>query len=43
MKATLTMGALETKELLKRNGSKGTVKEDCILEDKSGHNNPPLG
>ena len=36
VKATLTMGSLEPKELVKRNGSKGRVKEDCFLEDKTG-------
>ena len=36
VKATLTMGSLEPKELVKRNGSKGRVKEDCVLEDKTG-------
>ena len=30
------MGSLEPKELVKRNGSKGRVKEDCVLEDKTG-------
>lgn len=37
VKATLTMGSLDPKELSKRNGSKGRVKEDCVLEDKTGH------
>ena len=37
VKATLTMGSLEPKELVKRNGSKGRVKEDCVLEDKTGN------
>ena len=31
------MGSLEPKELVKRNGSKGRVKEDCVLEDKTGN------
>ena len=31
------MGSSETKERVKRNGSKGRVKEDCILEDKTGN------
>ena len=37
VKATLTMGPLEPKELRKRNGSIGKVKEDCVLEDKTGN------
>jgi len=37
VKATLTMGSLDPKELSKRNGSKRRVKEDCVLEDKTGH------
>lgn len=36
VKATLTMGSLEPKELVKRNGSKGRAKEDCVLENKTG-------
>ena len=31
------MGSLEPKELVKRNGCKGRVKEDCVLEDKTGN------
>jgi len=31
------MGSLDPKELSKRNGSKRRVKEDCVLEDKTGH------
>ena len=37
VKATLTMGSLDPKELVKRNGSKGRVKKDCVLEDKTGN------
>jgi len=37
VKATLTVGSLEPKERIKRNGSKGRVKEDCVLEDKTGN------
>lgn len=36
VKATLTMGSSEPKELVKRNGSRGTVK-DCVLEDETGN------
>ncbi len=31
------MGSLDPKEISKMNGSKRRVKEDCVLEDKSGH------
>ena len=31
------MGSLEPKELVKTNGCKGRVNEDCILEDKTGN------
>ena len=31
------MGPLEPKELRKRNGSIGKVKEDCVLEDRTGN------
>ena len=31
------MDSLEPKELVKRNGSKGRVKEDCVLEDQKGN------
>jgi len=37
------MGSLEPKERIKRNGSKGRVKEDCILEDKTGMQSSILG
>ena len=37
VKAALTMGCLEPKEVEKRNGSKGRVKEDCVLEGKTGN------
>jgi len=43
VKVTLTMGSLEPKERIKRNGSKGRVKEDCILEDKIGMQSSILG
>lgn len=31
------MGFLDLKEFFKRNGFKGRVKEDCVLEDKIGY------
>ena len=37
MKATITLGTTKPKEVAKRNGEKGLVKEDCIIEDDTGH------
>lgn len=43
VKATLTMGSLEPKELRKRNGSIGRVKEDCSGRQNRQCNHPYLG
>ena len=37
VKATITKGGAEPKQVAKRNGDKGLVKEDCIIEDIFGH------
>ena len=37
VKGVFTMGIKEPKEVTKRNGKKGHVKEDCIAEDESGY------
>ena len=37
VKATITKGGAEPKQVAKRNGDKGLVKEDCIIEDTFGH------
>ena len=37
VKAKITMGSAEPKQVTKRNGQKGLVKEDCIIEDATGH------
>ncbi len=37
VKATLSRGSLEPKRTFQTNGSKGRVKEDCVLNDKTSH------
>ena len=37
VKATITLGTTKPKEVAKRNGEKGLVKEDCIIEDDTGN------
>ena len=32
----LTLGQNPSKEVIKRNGEKGYVKEDCVIEDRTG-------
>lgn len=31
------MGDAKPKEVIKRNGNPGLVKEDCVVEDQTGH------
>jgi len=37
VKGTITMGDAKPKEVTKRNGNTGLVKEDCVIEDQTGH------
>lgn len=37
VKGTITMGAAKPKQVNKRNGQPGLVKEDCVIEDQNGH------
>ena len=37
VKGTITMGDAKPKEVTKRNGNSGLVKEDCVIEDQTGH------
>ena len=37
VKGVITLGDKPPKEVKKRNGENGTVKEDCVIEDATGH------
>ena len=37
VRGTITMGDAKPKEVRKRNGNSGLVKEDCVIEDQTGH------
>ena len=36
VRGTITMGNAKPKEVTKRNGKSGLVKEDCVIEDQTG-------
>jgi len=42
VKGVITLGELPPKEVMKRNGQIGKVKEDCIIEDDTCYSTIPL-